>query len=118
MTKPRADAHPERTGELLQGTLDLLILKTLALGPQHGWGVSERIRQISGGTLETKEGSLYPALHRLVRKRWIASEWGVSENNRRAKFYRLTAKGRKQLAREEATWRRLSAAVNRVLEAV
>jgi transcriptional regulator len=112
------DATNEPTGEFLQGTLDLLILKTLALGPQHGWGVSERIRQVSGGTLEAKEGSLYPALHRLVRKRWIASEWGVSENNRRARFYRLTARGRKRLAEEEATWRRLSAAVNRVLEAV
>jgi len=108
----------ETKNDLLQGTLDLLILTSLVLEPRHGWGIAERIRQVSGGELEAKEGSLYPALHRLERKRWIASEWGVSENNRRAKFYRLTPKGRKRLELEQSEWRRVSAAIDRVLEAV
>jgi transcriptional regulator len=108
----------ETRNDLLQGTLDLLILTTLVLEPRHGWGIAERIRQVSGGELEAKEGSLYPALHRLERKRWIAAEWGVSENNRRAKFYRLTTKGRKRLELEQSEWRRVSAAIDRVLEVV
>ncbi len=102
--------------ELPQGTLDLLILKTLALEPQHGWAVSERIRQISKDALRVQQGSLYPALHRLERRGWIRARWAVSENNRRAKYYELTKTGRKQLESEEETWRRLTAAVGQVLE--
>jgi PadR family transcriptional regulator PadR len=101
--------------DLLQGTLDLLILKTLALGPMHGWGVSLRIQQVSKEVLQVGQGSLYPALHRLEYKGWVRSDWGNSENNRRAKFYSLTAKGKKQLEAELATWDRLSAAVALVL---
>jgi transcriptional regulator len=102
--------------DLPQGTLDLLILKTLTLEPQHGWAISERIQQISGDTLRVQQGSLYPALHRLERRGWIAAEWGASENNRRAKFYRLTRTGRQQLEIEESTWKKLTAAVAQVLE--
>lgn len=102
--------------ELLQGTLDLLILKTLALEPMHGYGVSLRIRQISRDVLHVQQGSLYPALYRLERRGWITYEWGRSENGRRAKFYSLTIKGRKQLASETEGWERLSSAVNRILE--
>jgi PadR family transcriptional regulator PadR len=101
--------------DLLQGTLDLLILKTLALGPMHGWGISLRIQQVSKEVLQVGQGSLYPALHRLEYKGWVRAEWGNSENNRRAKFYSLTAKGKKQLETELATWDRLSAAVALVL---
>jgi PadR family transcriptional regulator, regulatory protein PadR len=101
--------------DLLQGTLDLLILKTLALEPMHGWGISQRIQQISQQSLQVQQGSLYPALHRLEEQGWIASEWGASENNRRAKFYRLTASGRKQLQAETAKWERMSAAVAQIL---
>jgi PadR family transcriptional regulator, regulatory protein PadR len=101
--------------DLLQGTLDLLILKTLALGPMHGWGVSLRIQQVSKEVLQVGQGSLYPALHRLEYKGWVRSDWGNSKNNRRAKFYSLTAKGKKQLESELATWDRLSAAVALVL---
>jgi transcriptional regulator len=107
---------PNRT-DLLQGTLDLLILKTLALGPHHGWGISQRIQQISEDVLRVNQGSLYPALHRLEEQGWIASEWGVSENNREAKFYRLTRTGQRQLQRETEQWDRMSAAVGRVLRA-
>jgi PadR family transcriptional regulator PadR len=103
--------------DLLQGTLDLLVLKILALGPQHGWGISQRILQISREVLRVNQGSLYPALHRLEQQGWIASEWGLSENNRQAKYYRLTRAGRKQLAAETVNWERLSAAVFRILEA-
>ncbi len=103
--------------DLLQGTLDLLILKTLALGPTHGWDISQRIQQMSRDVLRINQGSLYPALHRLEQQGWIASEWGSSDNNRRAKFYKLTAKGRRQLAEERELWERLSAAVNLVLQA-
>jgi PadR family transcriptional regulator PadR len=106
---------PVRT-ELLQGTLDLLILRTLALEPMHGWSIAQRIEQVSGDVLQVQQGSLYPALHRLERKGWIAASWGASENNRRAKYYRLTPAGRKQLAEETAHWDRLSAAVAQVLE--
>ncbi|MBN1566365.1 MAG: PadR family transcriptional regulator [Acidobacteria bacterium] len=102
--------------ELLQGTLDLLILKTLALEPMHGYGVSLRIQQISQDVLRVQQGSLYPALYRLEQKGLISYEWGTSENGRRAKYYRLTKKGIKQLASETEGWERLSAAVNRILE--
>ncbi len=101
--------------DLLQGTLDLLILQTLALEPTHGWGVAQRIQQVSKDVLQVGQGSLYPALYRLEYKGWIRSEWGNSENNRRAKFYRLTAAGRKQLVAELETWDRLSAAIGLVL---
>ena len=102
--------------DLLQGTLDVLILQTLAAGPMHGWGVAQRIQQVSNEVLQIGQGSLYPALHRLEYKGWIKSEWGASENNRRAKFYGLTAAGRRQLEAELKTWDRLSAAVALVLE--
>ena len=101
--------------DLPQGTLDLLILKTLALEPQHGWAISERIQQISSEVLQVQQGSLYPALHRLLKRGWISSEEGTSENNRRAKFYRLTAKGRKQLQVESVKWERLARAIGRIL---
>jgi transcriptional regulator len=103
------------TTDLLQGTLDLLILQTLALGPMHGWGVAQRIQQVSADVLQIGQGSLYPALHRLEYRGWIQADWGNSENNRRAKFYSLTAAGRKQLETERETWDRLSAAVALVL---
>ena len=102
--------------DLLQGTLDLLILKTVALEPMHGWGISQRIQQVSRDVLQVQQGSLYPALHRLEQQGWITSEWGASENNRRARYYSLTRAGRKQLEREEANWQRLSAAVQLVLQ--
>jgi transcriptional regulator len=102
--------------ELPQGTLDLLILKTLALGPQHGWGISERIQQVSSDVLRVQQGSLYPALHRLERRGWIKARWGTSENNRQAKFYELTAKGLKHLNDEAAAWRRLSVAMGQILD--
>jgi len=111
------DARPAGA-DLLPGTLDLLILRTLALGPQHGWGISQRIQQVSRDVLRVHQGSLYPALHRLARQGWIAASWGASENNRRAKFYELTAAGRRQLERETASWERLSEAVSRVLRHV
>jgi len=102
--------------DLLQGTVDALILKTLALEPMHGWGVALRIQQVSKDVLQIGQGSLYPALHRLEYKGWIQSEWGSSENNRRAKFYSLTRAGKKQLEAELATWERLSTAIALVLE--
>jgi PadR family transcriptional regulator, regulatory protein PadR len=101
--------------ELPQGTLDLLILRTLALEPQHGWAISERIHQISSKVLQVQQGSLYPALHRLERRGWIKSRWGSSENNRRAKYYELTARGRKQLEAEKTAWEKLTAAVAQIL---
>lgn len=101
--------------DLPQGTLDLLILKTLALAPQHGWAISERVQQISKDVLKIQQGSLYPALHRLERRGWIKASWGASDNNRRAKYYDLTAAGRKQLEREENAWNKLAAAVAQVL---
>ena len=101
--------------ELPQGTLDLLILKTVALEPQHGWAISERIQQISSNVLQVQQGSLYPALHRLERRGWIRADWGVSENNRRAKYYELTSSGRKQLEAEQDAWHKLTAAVGEVL---
>jgi len=103
--------------DLLQGTLDMLILKILALEPMHGWGISQRIQQISQDVLVVNQGSLYPALVRLEEQGWISSEWGASENNRRAKFYSLTRAGRKQLSQEQNEWDRMSAAVRRILTA-
>lgn len=104
--------------ELLQGTLDLLVLKTLAtLGALHGFGIARRIEQVSGDTVLLNQGTIYPALVRLEEQGWIASEWGVSENNRRARFYRITAAGRKQLKEEVANWDRVTALVNAVLAA-
>ena len=103
--------------DLLQGTLDLLILKALALGPMHGFGVSLRLQQLSRDVLQVQQGSLYPALHRLEQQGWIGSEWGASENNRKAKFYSLTKAGRKQLEQETANWERLSATIGLVLRA-
>ena len=104
--------------ELLQGTLELLILKTLHVGePLHGWGVALRIQQLSEDVLQLNQGSLYPALHRLEHKGWIRSEWGTSENNRRAKYYRMTGLGRRQLASEQAHWALFSGAVERILAA-
>jgi len=103
--------------DLLQGTLDLLILKTLALAPMHGFGVSQRIRQLSREVLDVQQGSLYPALHRLERRGFIRARWGTSENNRRARFYELTRAGRRQLEAETRSWDRLAAAVQQVLQA-
>jgi PadR family transcriptional regulator len=102
--------------ELLQGTLDLLILKTLALEPMHGWGIAQRIQQISQDVLQVGQGSLYPALHRLEQRGWIGSEWSTSDNNRRARFYSLTRAGRNQLEKELGEWERLSAAIALVLQ--
>ena len=102
--------------DLPQGTLDLLILRTIALGPQHGWAISERIQRISSDVLRIQQGSLYPALHRLERRGWIKAKWGASENNRRAKYYELTKSGWKQLEAEESAWRKLTAAVGQILE--
>lgn len=102
--------------DLVQGTLDLLILKTLALEPMHGWGVAQRIQQVSKEVLQVHQGALYPALHRLEQNGWIRAKWGESENNRHAKFYSLTSAGRKYLEREQANWERLSAAIGLVLE--
>ena len=102
--------------DLLQGTLDMLILKIVALGPVHGYGISLRIRQISKDVLQVQQGSLYPALHRLEKRGWLDSDWGESENGRQAKFYRLSAKGRKQLVAEQANWHRLAGAVHLILQ--
>jgi transcriptional regulator len=101
--------------DLLQGTLDLLILRTLATGPRHGWAISERIQELSRDVLRVNQGSLYPALHRLEHQGWITSEWGVSELGRRARFYQLTARGRRQLRDEAEQWTQFSAAVGRVM---
>lgn len=102
--------------DLPQGTLDLLILRTLLSGPQHGWAVSERVQQVSGHVLRIQQGSLYPALHRLERRGWVKAKWGVSENNRRAKYYELTRSGHAQLKAETESWRKLTSAVALVLE--
>jgi PadR family transcriptional regulator PadR len=107
MTRPRL--------ELPQGTLDLLILRTLSLGAQHGWAISERIKQVSRDELQVQQGSLYPALHRLERRGWIAATWGASDNNRRAKYYELTPTGRRQLEADANEWHRMVAAVELVL---
>jgi transcriptional regulator len=112
MTKETADKEHI---DLLQGTLDLLILRTLLLGPKHGHSIAHLIQQTSGDVLRVDHGSLYPALQRLERRGWVSANWGTSENNRRAKYYRLTAAGRKQLAAETTKWERLAAAIGRVL---
>jgi PadR family transcriptional regulator, regulatory protein PadR len=104
--------------DLPQGTLDLLILRTLSVGPQHGWAISERVQQVSSDVLRIQQGSLYPALHRLERRGWIKARWGTSENNRRAKYYELTRAGQKQLEAETEGWRKLTAAVAQVLESM
>lgn len=106
-------AHDQ--SELLQGTLELLVLKTLSLEPMHGWGISQRIQQMSRDVFHVNQGSLYPALQRMVSRGWIASEWRQSENNRRARYYLLTPAGERELARERAAWERASSAVNHVL---
>ena len=109
---------PEHRVELPQGTLDLLILKAVALEPQHGSAISERLRQLSSTVVHVKQGSLYPALHRLERRGWIKAHWATSEHNRQAKYYELTRKGRAQLETESDTWRRLSAAITQVLDTI
>jgi len=116
LSKQRGDAMSEDRLELPQGTLDLLILKSLTVGPRHGWAISERLHQISGATLDIRQGSLYPALHRLERRGWIKARWGASDNNRRARYYELTKRGRAHLDEEISAWRKLSAAVSQVLE--
>jgi transcriptional regulator len=105
-----------KPSDLVQGTLYLLILKMLALEPMHGWAISQRLKQVSGDVLQVSDGSLYPALHKLEQEGWIQAEWKASENNRRAKYYELTALGREELEREAANWRRLSAAISLVIE--
>src|SRR5216684_6180457 len=102
--------------ELPQGTLDLLILKTIALEPQHGWAISERVQQLSSDALQVRQGSLYPALHRLERRGWIKAHWNTTDNNRRAKYYELTRSGRKKLEARTDSWRRLTAAVGQILD--
>ena len=106
----------EEAPDLLQGTLDMLILKSLQLEPMHGFGISVRIRQMSADVLQVEQGSLYPALYRLEDQGWIKSEWGVSDNNRKAKYYSLTAAGRRQLEAETANWEKVAAAINLVLK--
>jgi PadR family transcriptional regulator PadR len=108
----------EAKSDLLQGTLDVLILKTLSSGSMHGWGISQRIQQVSDDVLQVNQGSLYPALYRLENQGWIKAEWGTSENNRKAKFYELTRAGRRRLTEETESWERFSAAVARVLATV
>lgn len=110
-----AKSKPEPKSDLLQGTLDLLILRTLSLGAMHGWGISQRIQQVSRDVLQVNQGSLYPALARLEVAGWVESKWGISENNRQAKFYSLTKAGERRLEVETENWERLSAAVSRVL---
>lgn len=107
---------PTDKSDLLQGTLDMLILKIVALGPVHGYGISLRIRQISKEVLQVQQGSLYPALHRLEKRGWLTAEWGESENGRQAKFYKLSPKGRKQLQAEESNWDRLAQAVTQIMQ--
>ena len=107
---------PIEKSDLLQGTLDMLILKIVTLGPIHGYGISQRLRQISKEVLLVQQGSLYPALHRLEKRGWLAAEWGESENGRQAKFYKLSAKGKQQLKKEESNWNRLAGAVANILQ--
>jgi PadR family transcriptional regulator PadR len=102
--------------DLIQGTLDVLILKTIALEPKHGWGIAQRIRQVSNEVLQVNQGALYPALHRLEQSGWIQAEWGASENNRRAKYYSITPEGRNYLEQEQANWQRLSSAIGLILD--
>jgi PadR family transcriptional regulator, regulatory protein PadR len=107
---------PDSTLDLLQGTLDVLVLKTLSWGPRHGYAIARWIRQTTDEVLRIEEGALYPALHRMERRGWIEAEWGISENNRKAKFYQLTSRGRAQLRAESTTWSRYAAAVAKVLQ--
>jgi PadR family transcriptional regulator PadR len=107
---------PKQDAKLIQGTLDMLILKALSVGPMHGFGVGNRIMQLSEDILRVEEGSLYPALYRIEQRGWIDSDWGLSENNQRAKFYKLTRAGRKQLEIEEQNWDRLAAAIFKVMQ--
>ena len=107
---------PEQHLDLPQGTLDLLILKTLSLEPQHGWAISERVQQVSSDALRVRQGSLYPSLHRLERRGWIKARWDTTDNNRRAKYYELTRAGRKQLEAQSDSWRRLAAAMGQILD--
>jgi len=107
----------QNKSEVLQGTLDLLVLKTLdTIGPMHGWGISRRIQQVSGNALQLTQGTIYPALLRLEQRGWVAAEWGVSDQNRKARFYSLTGAGRRQLRRETENWERMMGIINRVLE--
>jgi PadR family transcriptional regulator PadR len=108
---------PQDNIDLLQGTLDMLLLKALQLEPLHGYAIARRVQQLSHDVLRVEEGSLYPALHRIEERGWVEAEWGISENNRRAKFYSLTRAGRKQLENEMSEWKRLSLAITRVMEA-
>jgi transcriptional regulator len=110
--EPLTDPHIE----LPQGTLDLLILKTVALRPQHGWAISERVQQLSSDALQVRQGSLYPALHRLERRGWLKARWNTTDNNRRAKYYELTRSGQKQLEAQSDSWRRLAVAVGQILD--
>ncbi len=114
--KARRDIIPIDKSDLLQGTLDMLILKIVALGPVHGYGISQRIRQITKEVLQVQQGSLYPALHRLEKRGWLAADWGESDKGRQAKFYKLSAKGRKQLVKEESNWERLAGAVTLIMQ--
>ena len=107
--------RPPEAGDILQGTLDMLILRTLILGPAHGHTIGHAIERISENALEVEQGSLYPALHRLEDRGWVSSEWGVSENNRKAKFYRLTSKGQKELNAAASRWRRMTRAIGLIL---
>lgn len=107
--------EPARRGDIIKGTMDLLVLRILQIEPMHGWGITERIEQSSENLVAVNQGSLYPSLHRLVRRGWIRSEWRITENNRRARYYILTPRGRAQLARERAQWERLSRGINLVL---
>ena len=116
-SEPRAPRAAIATQDVLKGTLDMLILKALELAPMHGWGIGERIAQLSRDVFRLQTGTLYPALHRLMRKGWIAAEWQITENGRRARYYRLTASGRKRLGAERASWARTALAVNRILNA-
>jgi len=111
------NALPQPTADVVQGTLDLLILKTISLTPMHGWGIAQRIQQLTQDVLQVNQGSLYPAVHRLEGKRLIASEWAMTENGRRAKYYRLTSAGKKQLARELESWEVFTGAVRLILRA-
>jgi PadR family transcriptional regulator len=112
---PGSEVDVSKPSDLVQGTLDLLIMKILALEPLHGWAIGQRLRQVSGDILQVSDGSLYPALHKLENEGWIEAEWKPSENNRRAKFYSLTRPGRRQLEKESAHWDRLSAAITHVV---
>jgi PadR family transcriptional regulator PadR len=113
---PRRKGAMSKPTDLVLGTLDLLLLKILALEPLHGWAIGQRLRSLSGDVLQVSEGSLYPALHKLEQEGWIAAEWKLTENNRRAKFYSLTRLGRRQLDSEAANWKRLSAAITHVVQ--